>query len=92
MKTYTHKPTQAQAIQVTKPIVNVQKKVPMSRPVKANGGRFAYFLITDPKDPLTPLRAYEGDWILRHPSGRYEIRKDVEFKDEYEENDDRPSD
>lgn len=85
MSEFTHNPTKVDAIQVKKPIVNVQKQVPFARPVKANGGRFAYFLVTDPKDPLKPLRAYEGDWIIRHPDRHYEVQTDVAFQANYGE-------
>lgn len=88
MNTYTHNPTPVEAVQVTRPIVNVQKKVPFARAIKGNGGRFAFFLVTDPKDVLARHEAHEGDWILRHPDGRYETMTDDKFQVLYGDNDD----
>lgn len=92
MNTYTHNPTEVTAIQVKKPIVNVQKKVPLAHPVKGNGGRFAYFMVTDPTDPLRPLRAHEFDWIIRHPNGVYEIQNATQFQVNYGKSDDSADD
>ncbi|SIL62128.1 hypothetical protein [Mycobacteroides abscessus] len=87
MKTYTHNPTEVEAIQVARPWKRVQDAIPFAHHVKEASGAFAFFKLSMP-GTLDVARAYEGDWIIKHPNGYYEKLTDDEFQRDYGDSDD----
>lgn len=86
MKTYTHNPTEVEAIRVERPWKRVQDAVPFAHQVKESSGAFAFFKLSTP-GKLEVERAYEGDWIIKHPNGFYEKLTEEEFRRDYGDSD-----
>ncbi|OHU64014.1 hypothetical protein [Mycobacteroides chelonae] len=86
MKTYTHNPTEVEAIQVSRPWKGVQDAVPFAHQVKAGSGAFAFFKLSMPGS-LEVQRAYEGDWIVKYPTGCYTRLTDEQFQRYYGDGD-----
>jgi hypothetical protein len=82
MNTYTHLPTEVQAVRVTRPFTAVEKKVPRAHRVTKGSGAFAYFQLANPGNSYGG-NAEEGDWIVRFPTGTYVAVTDEKFRAEY---------
>lgn len=87
MKVYTHNPIQVAAIQVSRPFGRVKKEVPFAREIKNGSGRFLYFQVSNVGETVTH-DAFEDDWIVRLPGGRYITMKDADFQPSYGDGDD----
>lgn len=82
LQTYTHLPTEVQAIRVTRPFVAVEKAVPRAHRVTLGSGAFGHFQISNPGNNYGG-NAGEGDWIVRFPTGTYVAVTDEKFRAEY---------
>ncbi|MDM2418399.1 Uncharacterised protein [Mycobacteroides abscessus subsp. massiliense] len=82
MEEYTHNPTTVLAVQVRRPWSAVRAKVPFLQQINAQSGAFAYFLLSNPGSLDTP-RVYEGDWIIKYPTGCYAKMTDDQFQRYY---------
>lgn len=82
METYTHNPTEVQAIQVARPFVKVSNAVPFAHMVKASGrNQFSRFKVSAPNQDM--FSAYEFDWIVKYPTGCWAVLTDEQFQRYY---------
>ncbi|WP_099021251.1 hypothetical protein [Mycolicibacterium palauense] len=84
-QTYTHNPTEVDALQVAKPWNKIKVHVPFAHPVyQANGRTIEYFKISTPGE-LTVKKAHPGDWIVKYPTGCVSVLTDEQFQRYYGE-------
>ena len=87
MKTYTHNPTTVEAVRVERPWKNISFHVPFAQMIKTQTGAFHHFRIATPGKSEVK-EAFPGDWIIRYPTGCYEVMSDERFQRYYGDNSD----
>lgn len=83
MDEYTHNPTTVLAVQVKRPWSGIRAQIPFVHQVDAKSGAFSHFLLSNPKDISETKRVYEGDWIIKYPTGCYAKMTDDQFQRYY---------
>ncbi|QSM04653.1 hypothetical protein PROPHIGD54-2_53 [Mycobacterium phage prophiGD54-2] len=86
MKTYVHNPTEVEAIQVARPWKSVLDAVPFAHMVKRASGAFLCFKLSIP-GKLEVESVFEGDWIVKYPTGCYAKLTDEQFQRYYGDGD-----
>lgn len=84
MKEFTHNPTTVEAIKVGRPYHNVKNAFPFAREHKSGSGAFSHFVVQGPGVLAEDaIRAWEGDWLIKYPTGCTGVMSDAQFARNY---------